>query len=76
MKKKASEIKQHQNKTGGGPQLEKSLSDIECKILNILGKTFYEGCNIEEKGVSILIFVSFDSFMNKHLVAETCSTEM
>lgn len=45
-----------QNKTGGGQCPTKSLSKVEIKILNLLGKTFFEGCGTEEKGVGILKF--------------------
>lgn len=54
LKKKASEIKRHREGTGGGPEFKKKLTDLELRVLGILGKTFYEGCTVRELGVSFV----------------------
>lgn len=58
-KKKASEIRRAQQGTGGGPELEKILTDLELKILAILGTTFYEGVGVTEHGaVSLSMYTA------------------
>ncbi|XP_050298618.1 uncharacterized protein LOC126737669 isoform X4 [Anthonomus grandis grandis] len=37
-------------KTGGGPAYPDMLSDTDQRVILILGKTFFEGCGVEEKG--------------------------
>lgn len=54
LKKKAAEISRMQRITGGGPPFEKKLTEVEMKLLAILGETFYKGCNVPEQGVSIM----------------------
>lgn len=63
LKKKAAEIKRSQEATGGGPQLQKNLSDIETRVLSLLGNTFYAGCGVEEQGVSYIYF--HNEYINK-----------
>ncbi|CAH1106740.1 unnamed protein product [Psylliodes chrysocephalus] len=43
LKKKASALRLEQTATGGGPPNMTPLSEVELKILGILGQTFYEG---------------------------------
>lgn len=53
LKKKAAGIKRCQEATGGGPELNIKLSDIESRVLSLLGNTFYAGCGVQEHGVSL-----------------------
>ncbi|CAG9773257.1 unnamed protein product [Ceutorhynchus assimilis] len=48
LKKKASQLKKWQGQTGGGPELNKKLSDLELRVLDILGTIFFEGCGNKE----------------------------
>lgn len=59
LKKKAAEIERQRKITGGGPGLEKTLTDFELKILAILGDSFYKGVGIEEVGVSIFFSIRY-----------------
>lgn len=52
MKKKASEINKWQSQTGGGPKLDKKLTELELRVLNIIGTISFEGCGTKEVGVS------------------------
>ncbi|CAH1101479.1 unnamed protein product [Psylliodes chrysocephalus] len=54
LKKKASEIKNAQEGTGGGPELKKQLSNMEMRVLSLLGNTFYEGCGTPERGLNYI----------------------
>lgn len=55
MKKKASQIKKWQGQTGGGPDLNKKLTDLELRVLDIIGTIQFEGCGNKEVGVRIRI---------------------
>lgn len=54
LKKRAAEIKRNQQATGGGPPI-KELTELEKKILDILGQTFFMGVGVEERGVRTYI---------------------
>ncbi|KAF2880862.1 hypothetical protein ILUMI_25317 [Ignelater luminosus] len=51
--RKAAKISKSQTITGGGPPVDKKLTDFELKILDILGKTFCKGSGVQEHGVRI-----------------------
>ncbi|XP_050316154.1 uncharacterized protein LOC126750555 [Anthonomus grandis grandis] len=50
LKRRAADIKRERMKTGGGPAYPDMLSDTDQRVILILGKTFFEGCGVEEKG--------------------------
>ncbi|KAK5648002.1 hypothetical protein RI129_002894 [Pyrocoelia pectoralis] len=50
LKKKAAAIKKDQTETGGGPPQSNRFNSYEERALGILGKTFFEGVNVEELG--------------------------
>ncbi|KAF5269895.1 hypothetical protein FQR65_LT05694 [Abscondita terminalis] len=54
LKKKAAEINRLRAQTGGGPPTEKILSDLEQRLLSLLGESFYAGCKTKELGVQNL----------------------
>ncbi|KAG5863656.1 hypothetical protein JTB14_024336 [Gonioctena quinquepunctata] len=54
LKKKASDIKADLNGTGGGPARGGNLTDLENRILNLLGKTFYKGLGRAENGCNFM----------------------
>lgn len=67
VKKKAAELKRYQEGTGGGPfQNKRKLTDLEERVISILGKTSYVGCGVLEYGVSDL----YDNNRNLNLAGE------
>ncbi|KAG5887217.1 hypothetical protein JTB14_010798 [Gonioctena quinquepunctata] len=54
LKKEASDIKADLNGTGGGPARGSNLTDLENRILNLLGKTFYKGLGRAENGCNFM----------------------
>ncbi|CAG9840671.1 unnamed protein product [Diabrotica balteata] len=51
IKRKASAKKQDIAVTGGGPKVKPELNQLEERVINILGKTFYEGVSVSECGI-------------------------
>ncbi|XP_072399675.1 uncharacterized protein [Diabrotica undecimpunctata] len=51
IKRKASAKKQDIAATGGGPKVKPKLNQLEERVVNILGKTFYEGVSVSECGI-------------------------
>lgn len=55
LKKKASALKADITQTGGGPPIAKKFTDFEQRILQVLGKSFYEGVGSLEVGVGVTV---------------------
>lgn len=55
LKKKTAQIKKWQGQTGGGRDLTTKLTDLELRVLDIVGTISFEGCGNKEVGVSIQI---------------------
>lgn len=51
IKKKATNNRLNLVETGGGPAMEKKLTDFEKRVVAILGKSFTDGAGISECGV-------------------------
>lgn len=51
LKRKAAEIRKSQRITDGGPPVDKKLTDLVLRILDILGETFYKGSGVQDHGV-------------------------
>ncbi|KAJ8912720.1 hypothetical protein NQ315_012274, partial [Exocentrus adspersus] len=51
LKKKAALIRNAREQTGGGPELEDKLNNLELRVLQVMGQTSYAGCGTKELGV-------------------------
>lgn len=63
IKKKAARINVAANATGGGPALTLQLTDLENRVLRIIGHLAAIGLGVSEGGFSQVIFIVFIKYL-------------
>lgn len=63
-KKKAARLNVAANATGGGPPLMLRLTDLENRVLQIIGHLAATGLGVPEAGFSQVIFIVFIKYLH------------